>query len=510
MRILKLLALVFVAVTAFAQTLPDQANTNWIVVGNEAQPIASRHKQNIQNAISAAGTAGVVVIPPDYPFPNETFTNLNNILIMDFRPGTFSITGGGANFSGSSVQGTINQINAQVGVVSLASPMITPGGATISGELDVLGNSAIEFNPDPVCGFYGKITQNQLCNLNDLLVWNPVGANGDNQLVLTGQFSDVINNPPVNGSFWAWNSADGTLELQPPSYLNYGTPTSQGNECAINLGGGTPVLKFLDLNNKAHDLLCVNVPNGGVPSNNNIDFVDQFSNQILLNKYGNQVYSGTGSFVFAGNAALIGASAAISDALNNGCTFGANGTNGFNIVSNFFCSNTNESAGIFNTTTSTAFVLGSPLWLGINSNPVANTAPTNILEGFKVTTGGVVVVGAVPTCAFTSGGGTTPACTLRTGSNNNTGTIIATTGTGSPAGTGTITLTFSNSPFGSHSPNCIFQASDGAAGQWNGLAVFKDNTPSTTSDLFTFTNGASPTALSTSTAYWINYQCWAY
>lgn len=119
----------------------------------------------------------------------------------------------------------------------------------------------------------------------------------------------------------------------------------------------------------------------------------------------------------------------------------------------------------------------------------------------------VKVSGTAPTCSFTSGGGSTPSCTVDTGSTESAGTIIATTGTGSPAGTGTITLTFS-STFGTNKPVCQYQASDAGAAAWNNLAVMKDKTPSTSSDLFTWTNGTTPTALTPSTAYWISYQCW--
>lgn len=129
-------------------------------------------------------------------------------------------------------------------------------------------------------------------------------------------------------------------------------------------------------------------------------------------------------------------------------------------------------------------------------------------KGDIVLGGPVKTEGAAPTCAFTSGGGTSPSCTVDTGSTAAAGIIIATTGTGSPAGTGTITLTFA-SAIGVNKPVCIYQASDNGAGQWNGLAVFKDKTPAIASDLFTWTNGSAPTALSTSTAYWINYHCWA-
>jgi hypothetical protein len=118
------------------------------------------------------------------------------------------------------------------------------------------------------------------------------------------------------------------------------------------------------------------------------------------------------------------------------------------------------------------------------------------------------VSGTAPTCAFSTGGGTTPSCKLDTGSTNSAGIIIATTGSGSPAGTGTITLTFS-ATFGADKPVCLYQASDDGTGTWNGLAVMKDKTPTTASDLFTWTNGASPTSLTVSKTYYINYHCFA-
>lgn len=76
---------------AWAQS---QSNGNAIVAGNEAQPVQLTHKSNIQEAIKKAGVGGIVLIPPDYPFPSETFTNPNNILIIDLRKNTFSVNGG--------------------------------------------------------------------------------------------------------------------------------------------------------------------------------------------------------------------------------------------------------------------------------------------------------------------------------------------------------------------------------------------------------------------------------
>jgi hypothetical protein len=137
--------------------------------------------------------------------------------------------------------------------------------------------------------------------------------------------------------------------------------------------------------------------------------------------------------------------------------------------------------------------------------PFYTTSPTvtNLLTVKRVT-----VSGAAPTCTFTSGGGTSPSCALDTGSTDTAGIIIATTGTGSPGGLGTITLTFS-SAFGTHTPSCIYMANNGGAGTWNGPAVMHDAVPSTTSDLMGWNNGTGASALSPSTAYWISYHCFA-
>jgi len=143
----------------------------------------------------------------------------------------------------------------------------------------------------------------------------------------------------------------------------------------------------------------------------------------------------------------------------------------------------------------------------IGTGAAASTAGT--LQVSRLKTGSLA-----PTCTFTSGGGSgtpPPSCALDAGSTDSAGIIVATTGAlvGSPAGTGTITLTFSSPTFGSSKPSCIFMASD-AGGTWSGLAVMKDKTPAAlSSDLFTWTNGTVPTALLAATAYWINYHCWA-
>ena len=112
-----------------------------------------------------------------------------------------------------------------------------------------------------------------------------------------------------------------------------------------------------------------------------------------------------------------------------------------------------------------------------------------------------------PSCGSVTGSGSGATCTVDTGSSNDRGIIILTTGTGSPTGAGTATLTFSLSRYGADNPACQYSANNGGAGKWNGLAVMQDTTPSNTTDVFAWTNGTTPTALSASTAYWITYQC---
>jgi hypothetical protein len=128
-------------------------------------------------------------------------------------------------------------------------------------------------------------------------------------------------------------------------------------------------------------------------------------------------------------------------------------------------------------------------------------------SGGQLAIGQLKAVGSAPTCAFTSGGGTSPTCTLDAGSTNLAGIVILTTGTGSPAGSGTFTLTFNSPPFGANKPVCEYRPSNQGGGTWNGLVGFADQTASTTSDLSNFYNGTTPTALTASTIYWIAYQC---
>jgi hypothetical protein len=112
-----------------------------------------------------------------------------------------------------------------------------------------------------------------------------------------------------------------------------------------------------------------------------------------------------------------------------------------------------------------------------------------------------------PTCSFASGGGTSPSCAIRAGSTDSLGRMVLTTGTGAPAGTGTVTLNFHAAFVAPVTDvSCVATAQDNS-GAWNGLIVLKVTAHSLSAVTFTWTNGATPTALSTSVTYDINYQC---
>jgi hypothetical protein len=126
--------------------------------------------------------------------------------------------------------------------------------------------------------------------------------------------------------------------------------------------------------------------------------------------------------------------------------------------------------------------------------------------GMEKHPGRLIVVGTAPTCAFTSGGGTSPSCTVDTGSTDFVGVIKASEGTSPTVALGTITLTFS-ATYGTNKPACVYSLSNGGTGVWNARATAIDLTPTTTSDVFNIDNNG--TTFSASSSYWINYVCGA-
>jgi len=122
----------------------------------------------------------------------------------------------------------------------------------------------------------------------------------------------------------------------------------------------------------------------------------------------------------------------------------------------------------------------------------------------------VLTVGTAPTCAFSTGGGSSPSCALQTGSTDHAGTMILTTGNGSPSSAGTVTLTF-NGTMGTNSPVCVASLTKGAV-DWSVSSTVRMTTFSTTAPVFTW-NSQSATALVNLTAstagYDISYICYA-
>ena len=121
-------------------------------------------------------------------------------------------------------------------------------------------------------------------------------------------------------------------------------------------------------------------------------------------------------------------------------------------------------------------------------------------------------IAIAPACTFSTGGGTTPSCATQAGSTNEKGVIIATTGTGAPGSTGTITLTFVGTFSGASgaAPACTYTL-DNSGTAWGAEAVTQINTQSTTAPVINWTNIAAltATALATSSPYRIDYTCQA-
>lgn len=149
-------------------------------------------------------------------------------------------------------------------------------------------------------------------------------------------------------------------------------------------------------------------------------------------------------------------------------------------------------------------VIGGPTTaITVTSGGLYTSDPTDTFSG-----GTTAAIS--PSCAFTSGGGTSPSCALQAGSTNNSGTIIATTGSGSPASSGTITLTFVGTfsgPTGA-APSCNYNPNDSGTAWGNG-ALAKVSTQSTTAPVLAWSNSAANvlTALSTASPYRIDYTC---
>lgn len=147
---------------------------------------------------------------------------------------------------------------------------------------------------------------------------------------------------------------------------------------------------------------------------------------------------------------------------------------------------------------------GGNIWTGpfvVGTASQFQLAPTDTISGASAFS---------PSCTFTSGGGTTPSCAVQAGSTNEKGVIIATTGTGAPGSTGTITLTFLGTFTGGDgsTPACTYTL-DNSGTAWGNESVAFASTESTTAPVVAWSNVATAvlTALATSSPYRIAYSC---
>lgn len=237
-----------------------------------------------------------------------------------------------------------------------------------------------------------------------------------------------------------------------------------------------------------------------------------------LNDYGSDYGSSGGTIVirvdgvyrgFGSNLFSCGAANATAIYAGNG-----NSNTVVDLIGSKFNCGTTTSNGYFGCTGCKLKLSGGTIIGGttsaINRNgATVYTAPDTVFAAGAITS-------IAPTCAFTSGGGTSPSCALQAGSTNEKGVVIATTGSGSPGSVGTLTLTFAGTytgPSGA-APACTYTLDDSATA-WGDGAVVRASTQSTTAPLIAWSNYANSTGvatlaiLATASAFRIGYTCTA-
>ena len=226
----------FLCASLWAQ---DPTNANVIVVGNRAQPVQFTHESNIQNAISRAGTQGIVIIPADYRFPAETFTNPNSILIIDLRKQTLGVNGNGLEIQTGNL---LLDYSAVVGYFTNSA------NGTICNELakiDLTGG-----------GFNGKVTTTVGAESANLIIGVAelnCGTTGVAGLAISGQTTVIFDtaNATVGDFVGVSNTAGlatdlgtapttgtlGTIILSPSGALPSGCNVAPGCYVQLGLGG---------------------------------------------------------------------------------------------------------------------------------------------------------------------------------------------------------------------------------------------------------------------------------
>jgi len=243
------------------------------------------------------------------------------------------------------------------------------------------------------------------------------------------------------------------------------------------------------------------------------------SNSAEFNDYGSD-YGLSGGTIVIDNAGiyrgfgtnLFGCGATNSTAIYMG-NAGAGGRTYLN-NSKFNCASTTSNGVFMNNAGQKLYLTGGTI-IGGTTAAISRSAGTVFTSPDTVFANGSIT-SLAPACTFSTGGGTSPSCALQAGSTNEEGVIIATTGTGSPGSTGTLTLTFAGTYAGpsNAAPSCTYTLDDSGTA-WGDGAIVKALTQSTTAPTIAWSNYANSSGvatlatLATSSPFRIGYNCTA-
>lgn len=347
------------------------------------------------------------------------------------------------------------------------------------------------------------------------------GKNGIALLVLNGSNPQILNT-----ELSAWGTATAGfigLNMTAPSggqVLNMENDGWGGINCQLT--STTSGQTVIDDSFCAVGLGNLSIPGGSVSSTNNIfGFqVGAGNNAITIGSSGSVTFNSVNDFMGYGTTG--GQSQLV-------CSGGAGVTANINLVNDLISNPTAASFGLVANTASTVCNIN------INNSIISSTTDAVFLNATATlnSNGGNQILGPIsvnaaskthwaetdiintpagilPTCTFSTGGGTTPSCLLQAGSTNEKGVIIASTGTGAPGSTGTVTLTFNGTFSGATATNpaCTYTL-DNSGTAWGNEAVVFVSTQSTTAPVVAWSNVATAvlTALATSSPYRIDYRC---
>jgi len=227
---------------AMASWAQNPSNANIVVVGNEAQPVQFTHKSNIQNAITRAGVGGMVIIPADYPFPSETFTNPNGIVIIDLRKNTFGLWPSGT------YSGTLELLggNLLLGYSTITNYYLNSPSGTVCNNLAKIDTTGVGFNGKAVQTVGGESSIIGVAVANCATTGTVAVATGgqvqvifDNAAATVGHFVEISATAGLASDAGATQGANqiGQLILTPAGALPSGCNAAPGCWVQLQLGG---------------------------------------------------------------------------------------------------------------------------------------------------------------------------------------------------------------------------------------------------------------------------------